>query len=120
MYLGNVIELAERDELFKNAFHPYTKALLSAVPIASTEARKNRIILKGDIPNPYDPPKGCCFNTRCPKVTQRCREETGIKRKDRSQWSMIDFVRNPVERNLTRSEERRVGKECRSRWSPYH
>ena len=75
MYLGNVIELAERDELFKKAFHPYTKALLSAVPIASTEARKNRIILKGDIPNPYDPPKGCCFNTRCPKVTQRCREE---------------------------------------------
>lgn len=75
MYLGNVIELAERDELFKNALHPYTQALLSAVPIASTETRQNRIILKGDIPNPYDPPKGCCFNTRCPKVTQRCKEE---------------------------------------------
>lgn len=75
MYLGKVVELAERDELFSHTAHPYTKALLSAIPIADTSKRRNRIILQGDIPNPYDPPSGCYFHLRCPKANNRCKEE---------------------------------------------
>ena len=77
MYLGNVVELASSDELYKNTLHPYSQALLSAVPIPdpAEEAQKKRIIISGDVPSPIDSPKGCKFATRCPHATARCMEE---------------------------------------------
>ncbi len=74
MYLGKVVELAERDALFDDPQHPYTKALLSAVPTVE-ETQRERIILQGDVPSPANPPKGCNFCTRCPVAEARCREE---------------------------------------------
>ena len=73
LYLGSMMELASRDDLYENPLHPYTKALLSAVPIPDPTVKRERIILKGDIPNPAHPPKGCKFHTRCPLATDICR-----------------------------------------------
>ncbi|MDD7256066.1 MULTISPECIES: ABC transporter ATP-binding protein [Bullifex] len=75
MYLGRVVELAEKDELYSHAAHPYTKALLSAVPIAEVGRKREISVLEGDVPSPINPPKGCYFNTRCPYADERCRKE---------------------------------------------
>ncbi|MEK4346976.1 ABC transporter ATP-binding protein [Paenibacillus sp. FSL P4-0184] len=75
MYLGSMMETASRDELFKNPLHPYTKALLSAVPIPIPKLKRDRIVLKGDIPSPVNPPSGCKFHTRCPYAQEVCRSE---------------------------------------------
>lgn len=74
MYLGSMVELALKDELYKQPLHPYTQALLSAIPIPDPTLKKNRIILKGDIPSPANPPSGCRFHTRCPYVMDKCKE----------------------------------------------
>lgn len=74
MYLGKIVELADRDELFARPMHPYTEALLSAVPIPDPTQRKERIVLQGDLPNPANPPSGCHFHTRCPYVQDLCRQ----------------------------------------------
>ena len=74
MYLGRIVELSNRDNLFEDPLHPYTKALLSAVPIPDPSLKRDRIILKGDIPSPANPPSGCTFHTRCPFVRQECKE----------------------------------------------
>ena len=77
MYLGKVVELADRDELYDKPMHPYTQALLSAVPIPDPEIedKRQRLILQGDVPSPANPPKGCHFCTRCPRVMDMCREK---------------------------------------------
>jgi len=75
MYLGRIVELTSKDELFGNPLHPYTEALLAAVPIPDPTARRKRIILAGDVPSPIKPPPGCRFHTRCPYAFDRCRVE---------------------------------------------
>lgn len=74
MYLGKIVEIAENEDLFSNPLHPYTKALLSAIPIPDVNIKRNEIAIKGDVPSPIDPPKGCRFHTRCPFATEYCKE----------------------------------------------
>ena len=80
MYLGKIVELADRRTLFATPHHPYTRALLSAVPVPDPTVPRNRIILKGDVPSPINPPAGCRFQSRCPYVFDRCRSEEPILR----------------------------------------
>ncbi len=75
MYLGRIVELATKGELFARPLHPYTRALLSAVPVPDPDARRQRVILEGEIPSPSSPPSGCPFHTRCPMRADRCTKE---------------------------------------------
>jgi len=87
MYLGKIVEMASRRQIFASPGHPYTKALLSAVPVPEPGAERHPIILKGDVPSPVNPPKGCRFNTRCPLAFDRCRVEAPeLRLKGEDQW----------------------------------
>ncbi|RBP93216.1 peptide/nickel transport system ATP-binding protein/oligopeptide transport system ATP-binding protein [Cytobacillus firmus] len=75
MYLGKVVEIAEKKEMFDSPLHPYTKALLSSIPVPDPTLKRDRVILKGDVPSPIDPPGGCRFHTRCPFAIEKCKQE---------------------------------------------
>lgn len=78
MYLGGIVEMGDKQKIFKTPMHPYTKALLSAVPVSDPDIKMNRIILSGDIPSPANPPSGCKFRTRCPNAMKVCAEKAPV------------------------------------------
>jgi len=78
MYLGKMVELTTRDELFRDPKHPYTKALMSAIPVPNPRLKRQRVILKGDVPSPLNPPKGCRFHPRCPVAVEKCSQEEPV------------------------------------------
>ncbi|MBK9924051.1 MAG: dipeptide ABC transporter ATP-binding protein [Anaerolineales bacterium] len=78
MYLGKMVELTTREELFRNPLHPYTKALMSAIPVPNPRLKRQRVILKGDVPSPLNPPKGCRFHPRCPVAIEKCSQEEPV------------------------------------------
>jgi len=89
MYLGRIVEISDKTSLFEMPLHPYTEALLSAVPVPKARARgRKRVILTGDVPSPINPPSGCHFHTRCPFAMSRCRHETPTLREVQpSHWA---------------------------------
>ena len=94
MYLGRVAEITDRTALYEEPLHPYTRALLSAVPIPDpvVEATRERIVLRGEVPSPLNPPSGCFFNPRCPDATERCSAESPALREVKpSHWSACHF-----------------------------
>lgn len=76
MYLGKIVEVASSEDIFATTLHPYTQALISAIPVADLDSKSQRIVLKGDVPNPISPPKGCAFHPRCPYAVDKCGRET--------------------------------------------
>lgn len=80
MYLGKLVEKAPSDAIFSRPLHPYTQALLSAVPVPNPTRKKERIVLRGDLPSPLNPPTGCVFHTRCPHAAERCKSEIPVLR----------------------------------------
>ncbi len=93
MYLGKMAELTSREELFRNPLHPYTQALLSAIPIPNPKLKRQRVILSGDVPSPVNPPPGCRFHTRCPVAEEICRrEEPAFEEKRPNHWVACHLV----------------------------
>ncbi|SEN29574.1 ABC transporter ATP-binding protein [Paenibacillus sp. OV219] len=95
MYLGKMVELAESEELYANPKHPYTKALMSAIPVPDpdVEETKERIVLTGDLPSPISPPSGCQFRTRCPFATEKCANEVPIFREvEPNHWAACHYA----------------------------
>ena len=93
MYLGKVVEQGPRDQIFKNPKHPYTRALLSATPVADPGRKKERIVLKGELPSPLNPPSGCRFRTRCPLVQDICAKKMPPLEQKGGQPRPLDFAR---------------------------
>ena len=95
MYLGKIVELTTRDELYKNPLHPYTQALLSAIPIPKPNLNRERIILEGEVPSPLDPPPGCRFHPRCPVAQERCSIEEPVFDENTADHWVACFNVNP-------------------------
>jgi dipeptide transport system ATP-binding protein len=94
VYLGRVVEIGTRAAIFESPQHPYTRALLSATPVADPGARRERIILKGELPSPFNPPSGCVFHPRCPLAFERCPREVPVLKGTATQESAC-FAVNP-------------------------
>ncbi len=96
MYLGKIVELADSEDLYADTLHPYTKALLSAIPVADLDRKSKRIILEGDVPSPVNPPSGCPFHPRCPQAQDMCGTEipqlTKYMRHGRAHFASCHFV----------------------------
>jgi peptide/nickel transport system ATP-binding protein/oligopeptide transport system ATP-binding protein len=93
MYVGKIVELAGRDQLYADPLHPYTKSLMSAIPVPNPKARRKRIILSGDVPSPLNPPSGCRFHPRCPVAVERCsQEEPGFREVKPDHWVACHLV----------------------------
>ncbi len=94
MYLGRIAEITDRTALYEEPMHPYTRALLSAVPIPdpALELKRERVVLRGEVPSPLNPPSGCFFNPRCPDATERCSAESPALREIKPEhWSACHF-----------------------------
>ncbi len=92
MYLGRIVEMASYDEIYENPLHPYTRALLSAAPIPDPDLKRERILLPGDVPSPINPPSGCGFRTRCPRVKPECRDlEMQLANVESDHWVACPF-----------------------------
>ncbi|MFC1742347.1 ABC transporter ATP-binding protein [Candidatus Riflebacteria bacterium] len=100
MYLGRIVEIADSKSLYRSPKHPYTQALLSAVPVPDPEVKKDRIILEGDIPNPIDKPSGCRFHTRCPKVRKICKTAEPDLNELKKGHSVSCFIYEKEHKNL--------------------
>ena len=96
MYLGKVMEIANRDDLYKNPAHPYTKALLSAIPVPDPEVKMNPEILEGDLPSPLKPPTGCRFKTRCPMACEICDSEPALQSLGNGHFCACHFAKNTL------------------------
>jgi peptide/nickel transport system ATP-binding protein/oligopeptide transport system ATP-binding protein len=93
MYLGKMVELTEREELYRNPLHPYTQALLSAIPMPNPRLKRERIVLTGDVPSPLNPPSGCRFHPRCPLAVDVCRvAEPAFEQKAADHWVACHLV----------------------------
>jgi len=92
MYLGKMVELAGREELYREALHPYTKALFSAIPVPDPTLKRERTILKGDVPSPLNPPKGCRFHPRCPVAINKCSQEEPVFKEARPDHSVACWL----------------------------
>jgi peptide/nickel transport system ATP-binding protein len=100
MYLGKIVEVSPKRALFSAPKHPYTEALLSAVPVPEPGAARERIILTGDVPSPINPPKGCRFHTRCPYAFDRCRQDEPILRQtEEGHWAACHLHDRPAAEN---------------------
>ncbi len=101
MYLGRIVELADKEALFATPQHPYTEALLSAVPVPDPQVKPQRIILQGDVPSPIKPPSGCHFHTRCPYVFDRCKSERPAMRETKpGQFAACHLRVGPVAQDM--------------------
>ena len=93
MYLGKMVEMSSREKLFRTPLHPYTQALLSAIPVADPRRKRDRIVLTGEIPSPVNPPSGCRFHPRCPLAIDRCKvEEPVFEEKRLDHWAACHLV----------------------------
>ena len=108
MYLGKIVEIADCDELFAHPAHPYTQALLSAIPVPDPRQVRERIILQGDVPTPINPPQGCRFHTRCPAAFARCRqEEPALASVTSGHWVACHLYTEPSRSGLTMDQAQR-------------
>lgn len=99
MYLGHLVEEATTDDLFGMPYHPYTQALLSAVPQANPHVKKHRVVLEGDLPSPIDPPMGCVFHTRCPYAMDICSKKTPCMREINPEHKVACHLYNKANTN---------------------